>query len=52
MTQAYEDELGPLFKVFTGGDVVHFDQGAKSPIFADPYWTLKGYHEILRFNAK
>lgn len=51
MIDAYQNTYAQLEVVLTGGDLVHFDRAAKSRIFADPYWTLKGYSEILRFNA-
>lgn len=51
MIHAYQNTYAHLEVVLTGGDLTHFDRAAKSRIFADPYWTLKGYSEILRFNA-
>lgn len=51
MIKAYEENYNDLQVVYTGGDLTHFVRGSKSRIFADPYWTLKGYYEILRFNA-
>lgn len=38
--------------VYTGGDSSYFAAANKSAIFADPLWTLRGYHEIYRFNAR
>lgn len=52
MTAKYAIEYQDLAVVFTGGDLCHFEAGLKSPIFADPYWTLKGFNQILLFNAQ
>ena len=38
--------------IYTGGDSPYFAAANKSAIFADPLWTLRGYHEIHRFNAR
>lgn len=51
MIKAYRNEQNDLQVALTGGDLVHFDSADKSLIFADPYWTLRGFSEILRFNA-
>ena len=51
MVAQFNDEFGRLKTVFTGGDLNYFEAGLKSPIFADPYWTLKGFNQILKFNA-
>lgn len=51
MAAQFNDEFGRLKTVFTGGDLNYFEAGLKSPIFADPYWTLKGFNQILKFNA-
>ena len=37
--------------VYTGGDLPHFEAGIKSPIFADPFWTLRGYKALYRRHA-
>jgi type III pantothenate kinase len=34
----------------TGGDYAYFEKAFKNIIFADPYLTLRGLHEILLFN--
>lgn len=52
MVSKYASEHQDLAVVFTGGDLCHFEAGLKSPIFADPYWTLKGFNQILLFNAQ
>jgi type III pantothenate kinase len=46
-TAAYEN----LQIVYTGGDLPHFEAGVKSRIFADPFWTLRGYMELYRRHA-
>lgn len=51
MVEQFTLEFGRLKTVFTGGDLNYFEAGLKSPIFADPYWTLKGFNQILKFNA-
>ena len=51
MIENMEAKLSDPVIVLTGGDLPHFDRALKSTIFADPYWTIKGYEEILRFNA-
>ncbi len=51
MIEAYRNERNNLQVALTGGDLSYFDRADKSLIFADPYWTLRGYSEILRFNA-
>lgn len=38
--------------IVTGGDLAYFEAGTKSRIFADPFWTLKGYHQIYRLHAR
>jgi type III pantothenate kinase len=39
-----------LTVISTGGDYALFDKVFKNIIFANPYLTLQGLHEILRFN--
>lgn len=39
-----------LVVVATGGDFTYFEKAFKNIIFADPYLTLRGLHEILQFN--
>jgi type III pantothenate kinase len=34
----------------TGGDYAYFEKAFKNIIFADPYLTLRGLHEILLYN--
>lgn len=46
-TAAYEN----LQIVYTGGDLPHFEAGLKSRIFADPFWTLRGYMDLYRRHA-
>jgi type III pantothenate kinase len=36
--------------IATGGDYSFFEKAFKNIIFADPYLTLRGLHEILRYN--
>ena len=42
----YED----LIVVTTGGDFAFFEKAFKNIIFAHPYLTLEGLHEILKYN--
>lgn len=51
MVAQFKQNYVGLTAVFTGGDLNYFEAGLKSPIFADPYWTLKGFNQILKFNA-
>lgn len=39
-----------LTVIATGGDFTFFDKAFKNIIFANPYLTLHGLHEILRYN--
>ncbi|MEM9050980.1 MAG: type III pantothenate kinase [Bacteroidota bacterium] len=39
-----------LVVVATGGDYTYFEKAFKNIIFADPYLTLRGLHEILQYN--
>lgn len=39
-----------LTVIATGGDFSFFDKAFKNIIFANPYLTLHGLHEILRYN--
>lgn len=41
-----------LVVIATGGDYSFFDKAFKNLIFAHPYLTLKGLHEILKYNSK
>ncbi|MFN8287369.1 MAG: type III pantothenate kinase [Chitinophagales bacterium] len=47
----YEDRLGRLKVVTTGGDAALFATLIKSEIFARPYLVLEGLNEILNFNS-
>jgi type III pantothenate kinase len=44
------DHCEDLVVVATGGDYAFFEKAFKNIIFAHPYLTLEGLHEILRFN--
>jgi type III pantothenate kinase len=44
------DVYGNLTVISTGGDFVFFEKAFKNIIFAHPYLTLEGLHEILKFN--
>lgn len=44
------DLYGNLTVISTGGDFVFFEKAFKNIIFAHPYLTLEGLHEILKFN--
>ncbi|MFT4683063.1 MAG: type III pantothenate kinase [Flavobacteriales bacterium] len=52
MVSNYTEQYPGIKVIFTGGDLSHFEAGLKSRIFADPYWTLKGFNQILLFNAQ
>lgn len=39
-----------LTVIATGGDFTYFEKAFKNIIFADPYLTLRGLHEILLYN--
>jgi type III pantothenate kinase len=39
-----------LVVIATGGDFTYFEKAFKNIIFADPYLTLRGLHEILVYN--
>lgn len=39
-----------LVVLATGGDFTYFEKAFKNIIFADPYLTLRGLHEILIYN--
>jgi len=39
-----------LTVIATGGDFSYFEKAFKNIIFADPYLTLRGLHEILLYN--
>jgi hypothetical protein len=39
-----------IITVATGGDFSFFDKAFKNIIFASPYLTLVGLHEILLYN--
>ncbi|MCA1750289.1 MAG: type III pantothenate kinase [Flavobacteriales bacterium] len=41
---------GNLTVISTGGDFSFFEKAFKNLIFAHPYLTLQGLHEILKFN--
>lgn len=51
MIEAYRKNQPNLTVIFTGGDLPYFEAVAKSGIFADPFWTLKGYYQIYRLHA-
>ncbi len=44
------DHFEELTVVTTGGDFAFFEKAFKNIIFAHPYLTLEGLHEILKFN--
>jgi type III pantothenate kinase len=50
MIEAYQEEIGQLKIVLTGGDYSFFEKYVKSPTFADAHLTQIGLHEILRIN--
>jgi type III pantothenate kinase len=41
-----------LIVIATGGDFGFFDKAFKNLIFAHPYLTLQGLHEILKYNNR
>jgi type III pantothenate kinase len=47
----YEHEFPNLNIYVSGGDASYFDLAQKNNIFADENLTLKGIHEIYKFNA-
>lgn len=51
MIESYRNIEPNLTVIFTGGDLPYFEAVAKSGIFADPFWTLKGYYQIFRLHA-
>lgn len=51
MCEQFSAQFADLRIILTGGDLSYFEAAAKSVIFADPFWTLKGYYQIDRFNA-
>jgi type III pantothenate kinase len=51
MMARYSREYEHLEFVVTGGDLCHFEAALKSRIFADPLWTIKGYHQIYLHHA-
>lgn len=51
MIEAYRENQANLTVISTGGDLPYFEAVAKSGIFADPFWTLKGYYQIYRLHA-
>jgi pantothenate kinase type III len=44
------DEYDQLIIISTGGDFNLFEKAFKNIIFAHPYLTLEGLHEILKYN--
>jgi len=46
--QAYCSKINPLHVIVTGGDASYFVPRLKSPIFAEPFLTLMGLHEIYQ----
>ena len=46
---AYCRKISPLSVIITGGDAGHFVPRLKSPIFAEPFLTLMGLHEIYQY---
>jgi type III pantothenate kinase len=52
MIAAYCSQMNHLNVVLTGGSNHYFVQHLKSPIFARPFYTLTGLHEILLFQLK
>lgn len=51
MIARYRENQPNLTVISTGGDLTNFEAVAKSGIFADPFWTLKGYYQIYRLHA-
>jgi type III pantothenate kinase len=51
MMQEYRAEFPSLTFFMTGGDASNFDLVSKNDIFADENLTLKGLHEIYKYNA-
>ncbi len=51
MCEHFKAQFADLRIILTGGDLSYFEAASKSVIFADPFWTLKGYYQIDRFNA-
>lgn len=49
--QRYTSELGDLTFFMTGGDSHFFEIHGKNNIFVDENLTLKGLHQIYKFNA-
>ncbi len=52
MIATYCSQFAQLNVVLTGGANQYFVQHLKSPIFARPFYTLIGLHEILLFQLK
>lgn len=47
-----KNEYPDLKVILTGGDLPFFEKDLKNLIFADPFLTLKGLNEILKYNAR
>ena len=45
----FRTEYPDLYVCITGGDAFTFQEVTKNTIFADPFLTLRGIHEILRY---
>lgn len=50
MIKNYCSQIPGLTVIITGGNLGFFEKHLKSPIFAVPFLTLEGLHEILLFN--
>ncbi len=48
--EQYCSKINDLVVIITGGSIQFFEQHLKSPIFAAPYLTPEGLHEILLLN--
>ncbi len=50
LIEQYCSKINDLVVIITGGSIQFFEQHLKSPIFAAPYLTPEGLHEILLLN--
>ncbi|MFN5621802.1 MAG: type III pantothenate kinase [Flavobacteriales bacterium] len=51
MIARYREQFPQLIVIITGGDASFFEKHLKSSIFAAPYLTHEGLHEILRHHS-
>jgi len=51
MVAHYRELFPQLIVIITGGDTSFFEKHLKSSIFAAPYLTHEGLHEILRYHC-